>query len=116
MQLIELKTGMVVVSSVGSAGIVLIGTKDGDLIKWFKDVDKNSELNLYRKLSTINNDMSFKDGTARIIKVYNPKDIHDYITDKVLADNNLIWEEDALEVTMHDIEEKFGRRVKIKRS
>lgn len=115
MQLIELKTGMVVVSSVGSAGVVLIGTKDGDLIKWFKDVDKDSELNLYRKLSTINDDLTFKDGTARIIKVYNPKDIHDYTTVKTLSNGNLIWEEDALEVTMHDIEQKFGRRVRIKR-
>ena len=115
MKLSELKTGMVVVNSKGSAGVVLKGTKDGDLIKWFRDVNTGKVLQLFRSLWTINEDLTFKDGTGRIVQIYQAKDKHECTTVDAVKPKNLIWEEKTKEVTMAEVEKKFGCKVKIKR-
>lgn len=114
MRLGELKTSDVVLSSKGSFGIVLRGTPKGDLIKWFKN--KNGEIiHKYRSLDMINDDLTFKfDGKDnRIIKVYRVTDQHDMTTLNAIDDKYLIWEEKVKEITMAELEKKYGCKIKI---
>ena len=114
MKLSELKSSDVVLSSKGSYGIVLRGTPKGDLIKWFKN-NKGEIIHKYRSLSMINEDLTFKhDGRdSRIIKVYRVTDQHDMTTLNAIDDKYLIWEEKIKEVTVAELEEQFGCKVKI---
>ena len=114
MRLNELKTSDCVLNSKGSYGIVLRGTPKGDLIKWFKN--KNGEIiHKFRSLDMINDDLTFKfDGKDnRIIKVYRVTDQHDMTTLNAIDDKYLIWEEKIKEVTMAELEEKYGCKVKV---
>ena len=114
MRLNELKSSDVVLNSKGSYGIVLRGTPKGDLIKWFKN--KNGEIiHKFRSLDMINEDLTFKfDGKDnRIIKVYRVTDQHDMTTLSAIDDKYLFWEEKIVEVTMAELEEKYGCKVKI---
>ena len=116
MKLKELKSSDVVLNSKGSYGIVLRGTPKGDLIKWFKN--KNGEIiHKFRSLDMINEDLTFKyDGKDnRIIKVYRVTDQHDMTTMNAIDDKYLIWEEKIKEITMAELEEKYGCKVKIVR-
>lgn len=116
MRLKELKSSDVVLSSKGSYGIVLRGTPKGDLIKWFKN--KNGEIiHKFRSLDMINEDLTFKfDGKDnRIIKVYRVTDQHDMTTLNAIDDKYLLWEEKIVEVTMKELEEKYGCKVKVVR-
>lgn len=110
----ELKCTDVCLSSKGSFGIVLKGTPKGDLIKWFKN-NKGEVIHKYRSFDMINEDLTFKfDGKDnRIIKVYRVTDQHDMSTMNAIDDKYLIWEEKVKEVTMNELEDYFGCKVKI---
>lgn len=110
----DLKTSDVVLSTKGSYGIVLRGTPKGDLVKWFKN--KNDEIiHKYRSLDMINDDLTFTfDGKDnRIIKVYRVTDQHDMSTMNAIQDKYLFWEEKVKEVTIADLEEIYGCKVKV---
>lgn len=114
MRLSELKTSDVVVSTKGSYGIVLRGTPNGDLIKWFKN-NKGEIIHKYRSFNMINQDLTFKhDGKDnRIIKVYRITDPHDMTTMNAIADKYLILEEKIKEVTIEELEAQYGCKVKV---
>lgn len=116
----DLCTGDIVLSTKGSYGIVLIGTKGDDQIKWYSN-NKGQVIDKFRSLSMINEDLTFKcDLDNRIIKVWRTKNKH-YLGDKAItkyyeAEHHgfeCIYEELIKEVTMAEVEEKFGCRVKI---
>lgn len=110
----KLLTSDVCLSSKGSFGIVLKGTPKGDLIKWFKN-NKGEVIHKYRSFDMINDDLTFKyDGKDnRIIKVYRVTDQHDMSTMSAIDDKYLIWKEKVKEVTMADLEAKYGCKVKV---
>ena len=116
----DLCTGDIVLSTKGSYGIVLIGTNGDDQIKWYSN-NKGDFIDKFRSLSMINEDLTFKyDSDNRIIKVWRTKDKH-YLGDKAITKYHTaedqgfecIYEELIKEVTMAEVEEKFGCRVKI---
>lgn len=114
MRLSELKNTDVVLSTKGSYGIVLKDTPRGDIIKWF--LNKNGEvIHKYRSFSMINENLTFKfDGKDnRIIKVYRVTDPHDMTAMAAIKDKYVIWEEKIVDVTMKELEEKFGSKVRI---
>lgn len=110
----ELMTADVVVSTKGSLGFVLRGTPRGDLIKWFKN-KKGEDIQKYRSLDMVNEDLTFKfDGNDnRIIEVYRATNPHDVLTPYTLENKYLIWEEKVKEVTIAELEELYGCKVKI---
>lgn len=114
MQVSELKTSDVVLSSKGSYGVVLRGTPKGDLIKWFKN-NHDQIIHKYRSLDMINDDLTFKfDGKDnRIIKVFRVTDPHDMTTLTAMDDKYLIWEEQIKEVTIAELEAYYGCKVKV---
>ena len=116
----DLRTGDIVLSTKGSYGIVLIGTNGESQIKWYSN-NKGQVIDKFRSLSMINDDLTFKyDLDNRIIKVWRTKDRH-YLGDKAItkyhtAENHgfeCIYEVLIKEVTMTEVEEKFGCKVKI---
>ena len=119
----DLCTGDIVLSTKGSYGIVLRDTGDRKLesqIKWYSN-NKGQVIDKFRSLSMINEDLTFKcDLDNRIIKVWRTKDRH-YLGDKAITKYNTaeyhgfecIYEELMKEVTMAEVEEKFGCKVKI---
>lgn len=119
----DLCTGDIVLSTKGSYGIVLRDTGDRKLesqIKWYSN-NKGQVIDKFRSLSMINEDLTFKcDLDNRIIKVWRTKDRH-YLGDKAItkyhtAENHgfeCIYENLVKEVTMAEVEEKFGYKVKI---
>ena len=117
-----LKTGDIVLSTKGSYGIVLKGTAEGDLIRWFLNKERQS-IKKFRTFGMINLDLTFKfDGKDnRIIKVWRTNDKHhigtlcsDTFTNFESMGFKLVYEEKVKEVTMDEIEAKFGCKVKIK--
>ena len=111
----ELKTGMQVKNSKNSLGIVLRGTPHGDLIIWYKNSNTGKKINKYRMLDTINENLTFKDG-GRIITVYEPISKREYIDSECELDglaHKIVYREVIKEVTLADIEKKFGCKVKI---
>lgn len=119
----DLCTGDIVLSTKGSYGIVLRDTGDRKLesqIKWYSN-NKGQAIDKFRTLSMINEDLTFKyDSDNRIIKVWRTKDKH-YLGDKAITKYHTaedhgfecIYEELIKEVTMAEVEEKFGCKVKI---
>ena len=119
----NLRTGDIVLSTKGSYGIVL---RDGGVdynsqIKWYCN-NKGDVIDKFRSFAMINNDLTFKyDTENRIIKVWRTEDKH-YIGDKAITKYSmakghgfeLIYEDKVKEVTMDEVEEKFGCKVKIK--
>lgn len=121
MNLSDLRTGDIVLSTKGSYGIVLRGAPSGDIIKWYRNA-KGNTIDKFRSFYMINNDLSFKydSGNNRIIKVWRSNDKH-YIGDRGYSDGwfkyqcfELIYEDKIKEVTMDEVEAKFGCKVKIK--
>lgn len=117
--LAELRTGDIVLSTKGSYGMVLRGTPSGDIVKWYVN-SKGKCIDKFRSLNMINSDFTFRfDEENRIVKVWRTKDKH-YLGDKAVkkytvADSfELIYEDKVKEVTMDEVEEKFGCKVKIK--
>lgn len=108
----DLCSGDVVYSTKGSYGIVLLRTPVGSLIKWFKN--RSGEIiHKYRMMYDINEDLSFKDESGRITKVYRSHDPHYYTTLDIIKDENLIWEDNTKEMTMAQIEAALGHKVKV---
>lgn len=117
-----LKTGDIVLSTKGSYGIVLKGTAEGDLIRWFLNKERQS-IKKFRTFGMINSDLTFKfDGKDnRIIKVWGTNDKHhigtlcsDTFANFESMGFELVYEEKVKEVTMSEVEAKFGCKVKIK--
>lgn len=122
MNLNDLRTGDIVLSTKGSRGIVLKETAEGDIIKWFLNKERQS-IKKFRTFGMINSDLTFKfDGKDnRIIKVWRTNDKHhigtlcsDTFTNFESMGFELVYEEKVKEVTMDEIEAKFGCKVKIK--
>lgn len=110
----DLMTSDVVLSKKGSYGVVLRNTPKGSLIKWF--LNKNRQvIHKFRSLDMLNDDLSFKfdSDNNRIIKVFRVTDQHDMTTMDAMDEKYLIWEEEVKELTMADIEKKYGCKVKI---
>lgn len=109
----DLKTSDVVLSTKGSYGVVLRDTPKGSLIKWF--FNKNRQvIHKFRSLDMLNDDMSFRfDPDNRIIKVFRITDQHDMTTMNAMDEKYLIWKEEVKELTIADIEKKYGCKVKI---
>ena len=114
----DLKTGMTVVSENGWVGKVLCGTSNGDVILWYKN-GENQDIKKYRTLDTVDEDLTYGVG-KKIIAVYEYSDIHNILSDyhmpSSLRDMTCLWRrpEVVKEVTMHEVEERFGCKVKIK--
>lgn len=119
--LAELRTGDIVLSTKGSYGIVLRGTPSGDIVKWYVN-SKGKCIDKFRSLNMINSDFTFRfDEENRIVKVWRTKDKHylgdEAVTKYTIADSfELIYEDHIKEVTMDEVERKFGCKVKIKNS
>ena len=116
----DLCTGDIVLSTKGSYGIVLFGTNGDDQIKWYSN-NKGQAIDRFRSFSMLNEDLTFKyDLGNRIIKVWRTKNKH-YLGDKAITKYHTaedhgfecIYEELIKEVTMAEVEEKFGCKVKI---
>ena len=113
----ELNTGDVVLSTKGSIGIVLrsVGFRDS-VVKWVKNKD-GKEINKYRTLGMINDDLSFKFDYRdnRIVKVWRPSTYRELgDVDLTICNTNLVYEDCVKEVTMDEVEAKFVCKVKIK--
>ena len=112
----DLRTGMVVEDRSGFVGVVLKGTNQGDIIKWFYDATDSSIINDCDDMEDFNSDLTFADDYEYdIVKIYDTDDPELYTTTKVHDVKYLIWEreEEAKEVTLKEVEEKFGCKVKI---
>lgn len=62
------------------------------------------------------NDLTHMDGSSlNIVKVYLPHNYDEYTTKKAYNEEYLVWErkEEVKEISMKDVEEKFGCKVKI---
>ena len=115
----ELKNGDVVLSTKGSIGIVyknLSLTDTGwNVIKWVRNKDGDT-INKYRTLGMVNDDFTFRyDRDNRITRVWRPSD-NRQIGDIncTMRDGDDIYKYGVKEVTMDEVEAKFGCRVKIK--
>lgn len=119
--LAELRTGDIVLSTKGSYGMVLRGTPSGDIVKWYVN-SKGNCIDKFRSLNMLNSDFTFRfDEENRIVKVWRTKDKHylgnKAVTKYTVADSfELIYEDKVKEVTMDEVERKFGCKVKIKNS
>ena len=108
----DLMTGDTVFNSKGSFGVVLKGTAEGDLIRWLLN-RQGEEINKYRSFILINDDLTFVENPEhRITKVMRTTDPHDYL--EFSLDDEVIYEEpETKEMTMDEIEEALGHKVKI---
>lgn len=107
-----LRNGDVVEGRTGWRGIVMTGTPMGSFIKWFQN--QNEEvIHKYHMLDAINPDMSFTDGTGKIVKVYRPTDRHDFTTMNAVKPEYLIWKDVTKKMTVAEIEEALGYKVEV---
>lgn len=124
----DLRTGDIVLSTKGSYGIVLKNTDRGDLIKWYYSKINNRSINKFRTFLCLTGDMRFcvfdYKMNDRIIKVWRTDDVRKIGSMPIGADENfmddvfpefeLIYDDTVKEVTMDEVEAKFGCRIKIK--
>ena len=124
----DLRTGDIVLSTKGSYGIVLKNTDRGDPIKWYYNKVYNRSINKFRTFLCLTGDMRFcvfdYRMNDRIIKVWRINDIRrigsmpigadENFMDDVFPEFKLIYDDTVKEVTMDEVEEKFGCKVKIK--
>lgn len=124
----DLRTGDIVLSTKGSYGIVLKNTDRGDLIKWYYNKVDHRSINKFRTFLCLTGDMRFcvfsYRKNDRIIKVWRTDDVRKIGSMPIGADENfmddvfpefeLIYDDTVKEVTMDEVEEKFGCKVKIK--
>jgi hypothetical protein len=112
----DLRTGMVVESRDGFIGVVLKNTVAEDGIRWIV-TNSGNLLNCWEELDEgFNDNLTAVDDDvdSDIIKIYLPQDCSDYTTICAYQEHNLVWERDEVkEVTIKDIEDKFGCKVKI---
>lgn len=124
----DLRTGDIVLSTKGSYGIVLKNTDRGDLIEWYYSKINNRSINKFRTFLCLTGDMRFcvfdYKMNDRIIKVWRTDDVRKIGSMPIGADENfmddvfpefeLIYDDTVKEVTMDEVEAKFGCRIKIK--
>ena len=121
MSLNDLRTGDIVLSTKGSCGIVLRGTPNGDIIKWYVN-NRGVQIDKFRSMNMINSDLTFRfDEGNRIVKVWRTKDRHylGIMCAKMYMKKynyEVIYDDYIKEVTMDEVEAKFGCKVKIKNS
>ena len=110
----DLRTGMVVEDRDGWTGVVLLNTATLDGIKWFIS-GFGDRCDVWEELDEYSDDLFHKDSGIDIIKIFQPHNFNDYTTIKAHNEEYLIWEreEKIKEVTIKDIEEKFGCKVRI---
>lgn len=123
----ELRTGMIVESAGGWLGIVFKGMfknpEDG-YIAWIRN-GQGRAIELFRNLQDVKEDLTYA-YDKKIVKVYSSgfKSRVDCMVplsltnlSESLRTRRLLWEREleAKEVTMAEVEEKFGCKVKIKR-
>lgn len=119
----DLRSGMVVEDDDGSVGVVLLNTATQDGIKWFLDADHDN-IDFWEDLSNYDDDLKALDYSESddIVKVFQPHNFNDYTTKQAYSDDYLIWDkfegdttisEEYKEITLSDIEKKFGCKVKI---
>lgn len=105
----KLLSGDVVISKKGWQGVVLRGTACGDVIKWFKN--SNGEIIAkYRYLNDVREDLTYSN--TKIVKVYRCDEPGLLTSCEVVNDRFLFWE-DAKEMTLSEIEQELGYKVKI---
>lgn len=118
----DLRTGMVVESADDLVGVVLLNTCNGNGIKWFYDSVQEKKINEYETLDAYADNLLNADGyeDQNIVKIYYPESEDDLTTMSVFDKKYVIWErkyntntDDIKEVTIVEIEEKFGCKVKI---
>lgn len=108
MKLDDLKTGMIVTTRNGDSHIVMRDFVDeGDILAGISDND--STTNSYIKLSYYKQDMK-----NNILSDFDIMSVYTPYLQCMDIQKKLIWErEECKEVTMKEIEEKFGCRIKI---
>ena len=124
----DLRTGDIVLSTKGSYGIVLKNTDRGDLIKWYYSKVNNRNINKFRTFRCLTGNMRFcvfdYRMDDRIIKVWRANDarelgftpcgVDEDFMENLFPEFELIYDDGVKEVTMDEVEKKFGCRVKIK--
>lgn len=125
----ELRTGMIVENSGGWLGIVFKGMfKDPErgYIAWIRN-GQGCAIEMFRNLQDVKEDLTYVGygGDKKIVKVYSSGYksrggcmIPLFLTNlsESLQTRRLLWEREPVkEVTMAEVEEKFGCKVKIKR-
>lgn len=123
----ELRTGMIVESAGGWLGIVFKGmfkSPEDGYIAWIRN-GQGRAIELFRNLQDVKEDLTYA-YDKKIVKVYSSgfKSRVDCMVplsltnlSESLRTRRLLWEREleAKEVTMAEVEEKFGCKVKIKR-
>lgn len=124
----DLRTGDIVLSTKGSYGIVLRDTDRGDLIKWYYSKVDNRSINKFRTFRCLTGDMRFcvfnfrmNDRITKIWRAndarklgYTPCGVDEDFMESLFPEFELIYDDGVKEVTMDEVEAKFGCRVKIK--
>lgn len=108
----DLKTGMGVVLRNGSKAHVLLGTDDGDVIRFLENGCK------WGKLSELNEQLYDRDGAQfDIVEVYSTTHSNLYMTGKVFKENRVFKREEPkpepTKMTMKEINEHFGKAIEI---
>ena len=111
----DLRTGMVVKDQDGLVGAVLRDTSYGDGIKWFYDTNEKKYINTFSLLDEeYHEDLTSDELLIDIVEIYQPA--QDFMTtSKGYSKEYLIWkrEEEFKEITIAEVERKFGYKVKI---
>lgn len=86
----DLRTGMVVENESGLYGVVIKNTPSGNMIIWFGSNDGDI-CEFWKKLSEYSEQLT---STTRlnIIKVYQTSNLSQYLSKKVMSDENIIWD------------------------
>jgi len=103
----DLKTGMGVVLRNGDKGHVLLGTGDGDVMRFLR---KDS----WDTLDSVNEDLTWK-GLDKfdIVEVYSTTLASRYLTDMVFEAKCVFKREEPTKMTMKEINEHFGKAIEI---
>ena len=111
----DLKTGMGVVLRNGDKGHVLLGTDDGDVMRFL-------EKDTWDTLKSANEDLTWKGmGNFDIVEVYSTKLASRYLTDMVFEEKCVFKREEPkpepkpepTKMTMKEINEHFGKAIEI---
>ena len=103
----DLKTGMGVVLRNGDKAHVLLGTDDGDVMRFL-------EKDTWDTLKSANEDLTWKGmDNFDIVEVYSTKLASRYLTDMVFKAKCVFKREEPTKMTMKEINEHFGKPIEI---
>ena len=103
----DLKTGMGVVLRNGDKAHVLLGTDDGDVMRFL-------EKDTWDTLKSANEDLTWKGmDNFDIVEVYSTKLASRYLTDMVFEAKCVFKREEPTKMTMKEINEHFGKPIEI---